>query len=51
MVSRRSSNRKSGLKQFHRISPFWTNIPNCITTVSLHNNHGEEPLTVPPCSI
>ncbi len=36
------------LKQYQRISPFWTNIPDCITTVNLHNNHGEDSLTVHP---
>ena len=30
------------------LSPFWTNIPDCITTVNLHNNHSEDPLTVHP---
>lgn len=36
------------LPMWTRVSPFWTSLPDCLTTINLHNNHTEEPLTVYP---
>ena len=32
----------------YRFSPFWTSLEECRTTILLHNNHIEDPLTVYP---
>ena len=36
------------LPEHYRFSPFWTSLEDCRTTILLHNNHTEDPLTVQP---
>ena len=37
---------EGSLSTHYRYSPFWTTLEECQTTILLHNNHTEDPLTV-----